>query len=321
MRVLTYDELPSAMDLDRALIHLAAFGGVFTARAVDLLRRRLKSLAEYVGVFAVERGRIVGQVFVHRLPYAFREGAGMISGIAAVGTRPDKGRSGIARRLLTEVHRREHEAGVEYAALWTNRSWGAHALYDQLGYRDVYSSPWVVHAPRATAGRKVRTLEIRPGRTTDLAVIDRFHDRQSAARLGFYRRPRGFSQVEARVGGLDPEKNLIVARRGPALVGYAHLDRYPWRVICGELMGASSEIRRALIHEVIRTAHGLHFVFQHTLVSDTPQLFRAHGYATVPQGWYGMMGAALARKWGTREAIRQFATDYPRLICMAGDRF
>ena len=321
MRVLTYDELTPAMDLDRALIHLSAFGGVFTARAIDLFRRHLKNLAEYVGVFAVEEGRLLGQIFVHRLPYAFREGPGVISGIAAVGTRPDKGRSGIARRLLTEVHRREREAGVEYAALWTNRSWGAHALYEQLGYRDIYSPPWVAHAPRTVAGRPPRGGQIRPARPADLDVIDRFHNRQSAARLGFYRRPRGFSRIVSRVGELDPGKNLIVAFRGGELVGYAHLDPNPWRVVCGELMAESSETRRALIHEVIRTARGRHFVFQLTPVSDSARFLRGPGYAPLSQAWYGLMGAALGREWRLREAIRQFATDDPKFTCQAGDRF
>ena len=161
MRILTYDELAPEMDPDRALIHLSAFGGVYPSRAVGLRRRRLKILPDYVGVFAVEAGRILGQVFVDRLPYAFRDGPGTISGIAAVGTRPDKGRAGIARLLLTEVHRREREAGIDFAALWTNRSWGAHSLYERLGYRDVYSSPWALHGPVGRRGARGRPKGIR----------------------------------------------------------------------------------------------------------------------------------------------------------------
>lgn len=321
MRVLTYDELSASMGLDRALIHLSAFGGVFSSRAVDLLRGRLKAFADYVGVFAVEDGRVLGQVFVQRIPYAFREGPGRISGIAAVGTRPDRGRHGIARRLLTEVHQREREAGLEFAALWTNRSWGAHTLYERLGYRDIYSSPWVVHGPSRPPRRRSRTPGVRPGRMSDLEDIDRFHDRECESRLGFYRRPSGFSETEVLLGSVDPGKNLLVARRGSKLVGYAHIDPNSSRVLCGELAGDSSAARRLLVSEVMRSAGERPFVFQHTLLRDAPQLFRGHGYVSVPTSWYVMMGADLRHDWTRDEAVGQFATDDPRFVCLAGDRF
>jgi GNAT superfamily N-acetyltransferase len=321
MRVLTYDELTPEMDLDRALIHLSAFGGVYPSRTVDLERARLKALADYAGLFAVEGGRVLAQVFVQRIPYAFHDGPGTISGIAAVGTRPDRARAGIARRLLTEVHRREREAGIEFAALWTNRSWGAHGLYERLGYRDVYSSPWVAHGPAGRQWRGARAKGVRPGRRTDLSAIDDFHDRQCEGRLGFYRRPNGFSRVMYRLGHLDPGRNLLVARRGPRMLGYAHIDQNRWRVTCGELVGSSAAARRSLVHEVGRAAGGRHFVFQHTLLSESPEIFRGPGYRSVPTGWYAMMGLDLSRPWTTSEAIHQFATNDPKFVCLAGDRF
>ena len=321
MRILTFDELTPAMDLDRALIQLSAFDGVFTARAIDLLRRRTKVLADYAGVFAVEGRRVLGQVFVHRLPYAFREGPTVISGIAGVATRPDKGRSGVARTLLSEVHRLERENGREYAALWTNRSWGAHGLYEELGYRDVYSPPSVVHLPRSPRGRGSRTPGIGPGKSSDLDGIDRLHDRIGETRLGFYRRPKGFSRLEVRLGSLDPGKNLLVARRSHEVVGYAHFDRNPWRLVCGELVTESPAVRRALVREVGRAATGRHIVLHQTTVSDAREIFEGRGYASVPVGWYGIMGAKLGRAWATDEAIHQFATDDPRFLCLDGDRF
>ncbi len=321
MRVVTYDELTPEMETDRALIHLSAFGGVYPSRTVDIERRQLNTLADYVGVFAVEGGHVLGQVFVQRIPYAFRDLRGTLSGIAAVGTRPDQGRTGIARRLLTEVHRREREAGMEFAALWTNRSWGAHALYEQLGYRDVYASPWVVRLSGKPSGRRGQAPGIRPGRSSDIPEIDDLHDRRYAGRYGYCRRPRGVGQVLVRLGYLHPSQNLLVARRGRELVGYAHIDPNPWRVICGELVGGSAAVRQALVHEVNRVAGERRAVFQHTLLSESPEIFRGRGYASVPTGWYGMMGLDLAREWTTREAIDRFATADPRFVCLAGDRF
>lgn len=321
MRFVTYDELTSSLDRDRALIQLSAFGGIFPSEVLNFLRSRLKNFADYVGVFAVEGRRVLGQVYVQRIPYDFSDGAGTVTGISAVGTRPDVARSGVARALLTEVHRRERDAGQEYAALWTNRSWGAHGLYEKLGYRDIYSSPWVVHSPLLVARKRLRAQGIRPGHVADLDDLDEFHDRQAEGRLGFSRRPEGFSEARVRARSVDPAKNLIVARRKGKLLGYAHLDRGPWRILCGELMAASREVREALVHEVARAARGHYFVFQHTLVTDTPEIFRGPGYGSCPTGWYGLMGMRLGREWGRGEAVRRFATEDPRFICLAGDRF
>ena len=319
MKIVPFDELTPELDRERALVHLAAFGGVYPARSFELERRRLRNFADYVGVFALDEGRVVGQVFVQRIPYAFRDGPGTVAGIAAVGTRPDRGRTGVARRLLTEVHRRERAAGIPYAALWTNRSWGAHALYERLGYRDVYSSPWVVRAPD---GRKERAIPgIRPGRGTDVSDVDRLHDRLAADRPGFYHRPKGFSRVMVRLGHLDPAKNLLVAHRGRELVGYAYLDPSPWRVVCGELLGDSAGVRRRLVRAVRRAARDRHAVFQHALLWDSPEVFRGPASGRAPYGWYGMMGLRLDRAWTGSEAVRAFATTDPRFLCLAGDLF
>jgi GNAT superfamily N-acetyltransferase len=321
MRFLTYDELAPDMDLDRTLIHLAAFFGTFPRRSVELWRRRSKAYSDYVAVFAEEKGRVLGQVFVLRIPYTFPGGTEIIGGIAAVGTRPDRGRSGVARAVLSEVHRRERESGIRYTALWTNRSWGAHGLYEKLGYRDVYSSPWVVHGGIPTRRKGARSFLLRAARREDLLDIERFHAQQTEGRLGFSPRAVGFLRTAAAAGELDPVKELIVARRAGRLVGYVHLEQNAFRTFSGELVATTRAIRRELISAVGHAAKGLPFAFQHTPVTDDPDLFAGGGFATSPRGWYGLMGHDLQGAWSPREALRQFATEDPRFSCMSGDRF
>jgi GNAT superfamily N-acetyltransferase len=319
MRFLTFDELTSSMEVDRTLIHLASFGGTFPRRSVDAWRRQTKVLAEYAGVFAVERGRLIGQTFVLRIPYTFRGGTEIVSGIAAVGTRPDRRRAGVARGILTEIHRREKEDGIRYSTLWTNRSWGAHGLYEELGYRDVYSSPWAVHAPLPTPPPRPRG--VRPARKSDLAELERLHSRQAEGRLGFLREPNGYLSTAVSVGELDPGKELVVLRSRRGVRGYAHLETTPYRVICGELVTSSLAARRSLIAEVQRRAHRRPFAFQHTPVTDTPDLFRARGFPAAPTGWYVLMANSLDRTWTPGAAISELATNDPRFLCMSGDRF
>ena len=319
MRFLTYDELTPSMEVDRTLIHLASFGGAFPRRAIDVWRRRTKAFAEYVGVFAVERGTLLGQTFVLRIPYTFVDGPEFVTGIAAVGTRPDRGRAGVARAILTEIHRREKEAGTRFSTLWTNRSWGAHHLYEKLGYRDVYSAPWVVHPAAPTHGP--RPGGVRPARSSDLVEIERFHARQSRGRLGFLRDMPGYLRAAVAAGELDPAKELLVAVAGGQLVGYAHVDSNPYRTVCGELEGSSRSARRALIAEVGRRAKQRPFAFQHTPVTDDPDLFQGASWSRAGTGWYVFMASSLGHRWTSRSAGAQFTTADPRFLCMSGDRF
>lgn len=321
MRILTFDELPLNLDPERALVHLAALSTTASRRRIDIDRRRLNRAADYVGLFAVEGGHILGHLYVLRIPYTLPEGPGTISGIASVGTRPDRARTGVAWTLLTEAHRREREAGIEHCTLWTNPSWGAHVLYEKLGYRDIYSSPWAVHVPIAHRGRSHPRRGIRPGRATDLEEIDEFHDRLAEGRLGFCHRPRGFLRARMLDDRLDPATNLLVVRDRERLVGYAHLDRTPQRVICGELGTTTRAVRRALIDEIGRVADGVPFAFQQTPVTDTPELFQGPGFSTLPRAWYVFMGLTHGREQTAKEAAHEFGTDDRRFLCVAGDRF
>lgn len=321
MRLLTYDELTPPMEGDRTLLHLAAFGGTFPRRSIALWRNRSEMLADYVGLFAVERDHLVGQLYVQRLPYRFREGTETISGLAGVATRPDRGRTRIARALLVEAQARERANGASFITLWTNRSWGAHRLYETLGFRDVYSSPWAVHDGVVPRPRKSGRIGVRPARITDLSEIEDLHARLATGRLGFCRGPRGHLRTATQAGEIDPGKELLVARGAGELLGYAHLETNRYRTICGELVATSSAARRALVEGVGRAGKGAPFAFQHTPVTDFPLLFGPPAYATSTRAWWGFMGKALGREWAAGEAVRKFATDDPRFLCLGGDRF
>jgi GNAT superfamily N-acetyltransferase len=319
MRFLTFDELTPSMEVDRTLIHLTSFGGAFPRQSIEVWRRRMKSFADYVGIFAVERGRLLGQTIVQRIPYTFSAGKEVVSGIAAVGTRPDRRRSGVARAILTEIHQREKDAGIRFSTLWTNRSWGAHALYEKLGYRDVYSAPWAVHAP---LGRRLpKSRGVRSARRSELTNLERLHAQQAQGRLGFLREPNGYLRAAVEAHELDPSKDLIVVRSDGQVRGYAVLESTSHRVICGELVADSRTIRKRLVSEIERRAGSRPFAFQHTPVTDAPELFRGSGFSTVPCGWYVYMASALGRTWTPRAAISQFATTDRRFLCMSWDRF
>ena len=321
MQFRTFDELSSSMDADRLLVHLSSLGGAADRRAVALWRQRSNALADYVGVFAVDAGHVVGQTLVKRLPYTFPDGTEIIGCVASVGTRPDRARHGVARRLLEEVHRRERESGIRFVALWTNRSWGAHRLYERLGYRDTYAFPWAVRPPRARRTPPGRPSHVGPATASDLAEIERFHDRENADRLGFCRRPPRTLRLAVTVGDIDPGRELLVARSAGRIVGYATVRSNSVRSLCGELVAANRAAAADLVRAVELRAGTNAVAFQQTPVTDHLRLLRARGYATLLDGWYVFMTLALDGAWNVRSAIATFRPDDPRFVCCEGDRF
>lgn len=131
--------------------------------------RRARSLgipfADYLGLVAVEGPEVLAQVMVGHYRLTTARGTEEFAGIENVVARPDALRRGLGTALLSEVHRREAESGHRWALLWTQRSWGAHRLYERLGYRDIYSPPTAIRPPGRTRGTGFRrdSASERPG--------------------------------------------------------------------------------------------------------------------------------------------------------------
>jgi len=319
MKLLTFDELSDGQHTDRSLVQMAAFGGTFDRRRVEIWRRRTKVLADYVGIFAVDRGTVVGHAFVQRIPYTFPGGTETITGIASVATRSDRARAGVARLVLEEIHRREREAGIHHAALWTNQSWGAHRLYEKLGYRDVYVPVLAVRAPRAPERRPARPT-VRAARASDLDGIEAIHARFGQGRLGFARRPAGVLRVAVAAGELRPAE-ILLARDAGRTLGYAVVDTGRLQTTCGELIGATARARIALARAVEHKGRAGTVTFRDSAVEVLRPWLRGRGYAIAPVGWFVLMGCTYGRADSARAACREFGTDRPGFLCFTGDRF
>lgn len=319
MQLLTYDELRPEMQPTLALTHIGAFGDPFRPRPMKVYRRA-DVFAPYVGVFAVEGGEVVGQTYVLRFPYRFPDGPGTIGGIAAVSTRADRSRRGLARRILTEVHRREREDGIGHVALWTNRSWGAHRLYEQLGYRDIHhlttAVRWVGDAGPHRSRRTVRRA-----RATDVDAIAELHAAVTDGRLGFTPRPPRTLRADFTVEGKDFLRPLWVVAHGRKLLGYAHIQVTPARARCGELIARTAPAVEALVGHVGRLAKGKWAEFYQSAATDPATLLRRQGYTPLGRSWFVLMGASLKGPAEARALIRAFGTNDPRWVCMVGDRF
>jgi predicted N-acetyltransferase YhbS len=320
VKLLTYDELPESTDSGRALVHMAAFGGFPGRRDTALWRRRTSRLAEYVGVFAVDRGVVVGQAYAERFAYTFPHGTETVTGIAGVTTRLDRNRSGVARQILEEIHRRERESGISYTTLWTNRSWGAHRLYDTLGYRDLYEPPFAVRvgAAHRTPGTSLR---VRRARRSDVEAMEVLHERMGTGHLGFARRERGMFRLAVATGDLRPKDQALVAVQDGDVVGYAIVESTPARTHCGELVALSARVRNRLVDAVESRAGSGAIAFRDGVVGLVGARLRGRGYVVAAAGWTGLMGMAYAKTWGRAEAVREFGSGSPKFLCLTGDRF
>ena len=320
LKLLTYDELPESYDASRAIVHLAAFGGFPSRRIIDLWRRGTARFAEYVGVFAVAQETVVGQTFVQRISYTFPQGTETVAGLAGVATRVDHARTGLARRILEEVHRREREAGITHSILWTNRSWGAQRLYERLGYRDVYRPPWAARTgPFPHARGSLRGT--RPAQKSDLEEVEDLHARFARNRWGFAHRPSGFVRTAVAAGELRPRDQLLVARDRGRLLGYAAYESSRSRTICGELVTTSASGRARLVAGLEARAGRSTLAFRDGVVDSIAPWLQRRQYATAAAGWFGLMGTTFGRPRAEDELVREFGTHDPRFLCFTGDRF
>ncbi len=319
MRLVPFDGLPASLERDAAAVQLAAFSGFLSPAVVAKYRRRPNAFADYVAVFAVDRGTVVGETFVLRLPYRSRSGVETIAAIASVTTVVSESRRGVARRVLDEVHRREVAAGTRFAFLWTSQSWRAHGLYEQLGYRDVFVSPLAV---RLAPGhrRLCRGDSLRAATRAELPRLEALHRAATAGRLGFSPRADRAMVVEQACGFLALDR-VLVYRRSERLAGYVRVDRGPTHFRVGEVVVGPRD-RPGLLDALERTPQEGAIVFVNTPALDLAAELRRRGYL-VRRGadWRALMAKPLRGTMTGPELRRELGVDDPSFVAMAGDRF
>ncbi len=319
MRLVTFDELPDRLHRDAAALQLGAFSGYFSREAIATYRRRSHVFSGYVALFAVDRGTVVGEVFVLRLPFRTRSGVEPVAGIASVTTAVPSSRRGVAARILEEVHRREAAAGIRFALLWTSQAWRAHGLYERLGYRDVFVSPVAARlAPGRRALRRGDTL--RPATARELPRLEGMHRAACRGRLGFSVRPEHHLAVEQACGFLDLPAWLVFRRSG-RWAGYVHLVRGPTHARLGELV-ASGRDRIALLDAVERTVRRGAIVVNNSVALDLRAELLRRGYL-VRRGadWRTLMAKPLLTSMSPAAVRRELGVDDRSFVVMDADRF
>ena len=275
------------------------------------------SAADYFGVYAVEGNEILSAVRVIKVPFTTPNGVERIVGIQGVVTRRDQGRTGLARNLLEEVHRREKGAGTKFALLWTGRGQVAHNLYEKLGYVDVYT-------PELAVGRTSKNpvtsngYRMRKARSTDFGLIEKLHTEGTKGRPGFTPRPAKVIELAIRLGfaGLDTLR-IITKNRRP--VGYAQVERILGWPRLEELLLLPEAEPEAVLSLLEAEAHGGWYALRNTAVREHLDLLRRRGYSTSNLAYYSLLAKPLDRE--NHDMTKELGATSRRFTCQAFDYF
>ncbi|HTT26657.1 MAG TPA: GNAT family N-acetyltransferase, partial [Thermoplasmata archaeon] len=256
MRILTLDELPEPSALPLAALKWLDGDAPQDRPFFGRLRRGGFPASPYFGVYAVDGGEVLGRVETLHLDFTGAGGRGKVLGVADVGTRPDAGRRGIARTLIADVHRRARAAGLAWSFLWTRRSWGAHTLYEDLGYRDVYSPPSALRAPGTSRVPAIpRGFRWRKAGPSDAPRLEALLKVSTVDRWGFVPRAAGSFRLRHRMGWRPLESHRILCE-GSRPVGFAYVTPQPFSLGVHEIVvrdpAYSPPMLDALQHEAGR---------------------------------------------------------------------
>ncbi len=317
LRVLDHDELPSGSEEQVHLLDMSAGWGALSFSRIAEARKDGYSSADYFGVYAVEGSEILSAVRVIRFPFTTPTGVEQVAGIQGVVTRRDRGRHGLARMLLEEVHRREKTSGTKYSLLWTGRGMVAHGLYESLGYVDVYTPELAVRpVPRRPEAAKGYAL--RSARKADIPAIENLHTTATKGRLGFSPRPRGAIDFPVKFG-FASLGSLKIVDRGGETIGYGQVQKLAeWPRLEELVLLPGSKPEQVLPLFEVGAAGGW-FALRNTAVREHSGLLKKRGYEVSNLAYYGLLAKPL--NGGPREMASELGTTSRTFSCQAFDYF
>lgn len=274
--------------------------------------------ADYFGIYAVEGDEVQSVVRVLRIPYT-TAGGGVetVSGVQGVVTRPERSRTGLARRLLDEAHSREAAAGNRFVMLWTGRAMMAHNLYESMGYSDVYT-PSVAMRRCTKMKNSPGGFEVRRGKKEDAKSIHELHARATVGRVGFTPRPRGMLPALFELGFTKPGAFRLVLHKGEP-VGYAQWEHGAGWAKSMEVVlieGFDVGVALSLLES---EASGGWLTLSGTFVNDQRRILARRGYALTGGSYSSLLARPL--KGENKPALTELGTAEPSFTCQFLDAF
>jgi GNAT superfamily N-acetyltransferase len=317
----TLAEVPAALYPQIAALAVLDGDPPLGIEYIRTLRRLHYPATDYFALYGIESGQIVSKVETIDVPFRSEHGEETLTGISEVLTRPDGIGRGYARALMEAVHMRERGSGRRWSLLWTHRTWGAHRLYERLGYTDVYSFPsalkHVGRGARIPIPRGYAWQLVQRGKT---GVLDRLLSASMRGRWGFVRRfPRSF-HARIALGWNEPKHFRVLTYRGTP-VGYARAVAGPRGLTVEEAVVIGMEHAEAMVLALERLATGTWLTITRTsFVRDAGDFLRDRGFQRFSTAHATMMAKPLnAEPGGPDDPATVCAS--ARFTCHRGDMF
>jgi GNAT superfamily N-acetyltransferase len=312
MKIVELDRLPDRLGPQIGVLNWLDGDPPLDARQMHRLRKLGYPFSDYQALLAVERGQVLGKVETITQPFATPQGTETVAWVSGVGTRSDALRRGIARALLREAHVRERRAGRRWAFLWTHRSWAAHRLYEQLGYRDVYSPPATLRpVPRPTRRALLAGYVWRRIRPDEGDLLERLLAEASRGRLGFIPRYRGSFRLRFEIGWRQPSEFGLLSKDGQP-VGYAHAPPNVYGRSAYEVVVTHPRHASPMLDALEREANGRWLALARTtFITDHSAMLQRRGYVIYRHSHPTMMAKRLVR--GSRVP----PSDDPAEVCQS----
>ncbi len=291
------------------------------AAVVNEYRAGRRRYSDYRALVATDAGGVVGHLATVRARFRSDQRTQTVCGVCDVVVRPDTTRRGIATELLRRAHREARGEGLDWSFLWTRRSWGAHRVYERLGYRDLYSFPTAVLPPRSrprVPGPGARLRRARPG---DLDRLDRLLAVATRDRLGFVERfPRSFRhRIALGWRTVDAVQVLEMGRRPR---GYTEIQLDPFSCVAREIVIDDPQNLSRML-DAIEAYGGTRWIGMacSSFVSDARSPLEQRGYRILPSHHAVLMGCPLTARGRDEAGELQRTFVDPRFFVQRGDLF
>lgn len=217
MKILEYDAVDPFSVLD---LNLLCFRFALTPEMATKIRRLDDRAFPFLAIYAVDNGRVLGQVGVFRLPVMTTAGPEDVGGIWAMCTHPAYARQGIGSMLIAEAHARMRAAGLRFVALGTSRHWVSHPFYRRHGYQDIAHFAAAL-APRTMVAEHANGITVTKATHDMLREADLLFRQVAVSKIGFARRHDDFLPKMVMIGDDVRLEDLRLLHHGRDLIGYA----------------------------------------------------------------------------------------------------
>jgi GNAT superfamily N-acetyltransferase len=317
LRIVEFDDLPPSAEPSVHLLDMTAGWGPLGFAALKEITELGYPAADYVGLCAIESGKVLSMVRVLRIPFSATKGRETVSAIQGVVTRRDRSRHGLARRLFDEVHRREESAGNKFAVLWTGHSNVAHNLYNSMGYLDLYTPPLAMRRGGSRPARP-KGYELRKIRRGDAGIVEGLHADATRGRLGFTPRAGHIFDWIFRLGFVKRE-SLRMILRDDEPVGYLEVQKNKGWVLSEEVVLRDPAMADDVVSLLESEAGDGWLTLRGTFVRDHHGTLRRRRYSYSDHSYFGLLGLSLAG--AAPGSLKALGTSDPRFTCQLLDYF